>query len=227
MAAPKLGHSIGADEQGVCAAPQAHVLPVPCFMPCCARSVCAGLNSEVLQLWDGVEERLFEMMREPGSAARRRDGGGASARTVDQEATRWCLRMYFEEDNQKPPRTYSDEMDRASLVQECRSAASSLSLPQSKLVEAQTFLWALGPAAQAPAHQLFPGHPAAAGPARSFGQQRRQSVSAVEPLRINSEEGTRARRLWQRAIVAATSGAREPGVACAKRSSTKNAHRSW
>jgi hypothetical protein len=47
-------------------------------------------------------------------------------------------------------------------------------------------------------------------------------------LRINSEEGTRARRLWHRAIVAATSGAREPGAACAKRSSTtKNAHRSW
>jgi hypothetical protein len=46
MAAPKLG-SIGPDEQGVCAAPRAHVLPMPCFMQCCARSACTGLNSEV------------------------------------------------------------------------------------------------------------------------------------------------------------------------------------
>ena len=177
------------------------------------------------------------MMREPGSAARRRDGGGASAGTVDQEAMR-C--------NQKPLKTYSDEMDRASLVQEHRSAASFLSRPQSKLVEARIFLWALTPGAPrpAPAHQLFPEHPAmedtpkqvdlegAAGPARSFGQQRRHSVGAVQPLRsnseegtrarrlINSEEGTRARRLWQRAIVAATSGGLD-------QSSTKNAHRSW
>lgn len=63
----------------------------------------------VLQLWAGVEEKLFEMMSEPGKITRQDRGGSndAQPRADSAEARRQRMQMYAEEDGIKAVRAQS------------------------------------------------------------------------------------------------------------------------
>ncbi len=67
-----------------------------------------------LQLWDGVEEKLFEMMSEPGKMARRRDCEGSDdgqPRADDAEIRRQRMQMYAAEDRVKAHSEHSVSPD--------------------------------------------------------------------------------------------------------------------